>query len=62
MTPHRFVLERRIELARLYLADGKEALSSIAYVTGFSSQAHFSSVFRRLMGVTPKEYRRAACL
>jgi AraC family transcriptional regulator len=59
VAPHRFVLERRIERARLYLADGKEALANIAYVTGFSSQAHFSSVFRRLMGATPKEYQRS---
>ncbi|MBP1860329.1 helix-turn-helix transcriptional regulator [Rhizobium herbae] len=59
MAPHRFILVRRIERARLYLADGKETLSSIAYATGFSSQAHFSSVFRRLMGVTPKEYRHS---
>lgn len=59
MAPHRFILERRIERARLYLADGKETLSGIAYATGFSSQAHFSSVFRRLMGMTPKEYRRS---
>lgn len=62
VAPHRFVLERRIERARLYLADGKETLSGIAYATGFSSQAHFSSVFRRLMGATPKEYRQSVRL
>jgi AraC family transcriptional regulator len=62
MAPHRFVLERRIERARLYLADGKETLANIAYTTGFSSQAHFSSVFRRLMGATPKEYQRSVRL
>lgn len=62
MAPHRFVLERRIERARLYLADGKETLANIAYATGFSSQAHFSSVFRRLMGATPKEYQRSVRL
>jgi len=59
VAPHRFILERRIQRARLYLADGRETLASIAYATGFSSQAHFSSVFRRLVGVTPKEYRHS---
>jgi AraC family transcriptional regulator len=57
--PHRFILDRRIERARIYLADGKEALSEIAYATGFSSQAHFSSVFRKIVGVTPTDYRRS---
>jgi hypothetical protein len=49
----------RIERARIYLADGKETLSEIAYATGFSSQAHFSSVFRRMIGITPTDYRRS---
>ncbi|MGO8657990.1 helix-turn-helix domain-containing protein, partial [Rhizobium ruizarguesonis] len=43
-------------------SDGKETLANIAYATGFSSQAHFSSVFRRLMGATPKEYQRSVRL
>ena len=57
--PHRFVLERRVERARLHLAEGRESLAGIAYATGFSSQAHFSSIFRRLAGVTPKQYRQS---
>ena len=62
MPPHRFVLERRIERARLHLADGEETLAAIAYATGFSSQAHFSSMFQRLTGMTPREYRRSVRL
>ncbi|EJJ25484.1 helix-turn-helix domain-containing protein [Rhizobium sp. CF142] len=57
--PHQFILDRRIEKARIYLADGKETLSEIAYAIGFSSQAHFSSVFRRMVGVTPANYRKS---
>lgn len=59
LAPHRFVLDRRVARARLYLADGRRTLSDIAYATGFSSQAHFTNVFRRLTGVTPMEYRRS---
>ena len=62
LPPHRFVLQRRIERARLYLADGEETLAAIAYATGFSSQAHFSSMFQRLTGMTPREYRRSVRL
>jgi AraC family transcriptional regulator len=57
--PHRFVLERRVERARLHLAEGRETLAGIAYATGFSSQAHFSSIFRRLTGMTPRQYRQS---
>jgi AraC family transcriptional regulator len=62
MAPHRFVLERRVQRARLHLAGREETLAGVAYATGFSSQAHFSSVFRRLTGMTPKEYRRSVRL
>jgi AraC family transcriptional regulator len=62
VAPHRFVLERRIQRARLHLADGNETLAGIAYATGFSSQAHFSSMFRRLTGMTPGEYRQSVRL
>jgi len=57
--PHRFILERRIARARLHLTEGRDSLAGIAYATGFSSQAHFSSIFRRLTGVTPKQYRQS---
>ncbi len=57
--PHQFILDRRIERARIYLANSKATLSEIAYATGFSSQAHFSSAFHRIVGVTPTDYRRS---
>jgi AraC family transcriptional regulator len=55
--PHRFVLERRVRRAQRHLAHGNESLSAIALASGFSSQAHFSSAFKRFVGVTPGEYR-----
>ena len=57
VAPHRFILQRRIERAQLHLSDGSDSLADIAYATGFSSQAHFSSMFRRLTGMTPRQYR-----
>jgi AraC family transcriptional regulator len=57
--PHRFVLERRVQRAQLLLADGGDTLADIAYATGFSSQAHFSSMFRRHTGMTPRQYRQS---
>lgn len=57
--PHRFVLERRVRRAQLHLSDGEDSLAEIAYATGFSSQAHFTNMFRRMTGMTPRQYRQS---
>jgi AraC family transcriptional regulator len=56
-TPHQFVTERRIEHAKAMMPGAEIGLSEIAYAVGFSNQAHFSTVFRRITGTTPKAYR-----
>ena len=33
------------------------SLQEIAFVLNFSSQSHFSTVFRKIVGVTPRQYR-----
>ncbi len=35
-------------------------VASIAYELGFQDPAYFSRLFKKLMGVTPKEFRRQA--
>jgi len=52
-TPHRFVLERRIEVAAELLRQREMPIAQVAYALGFSSQAHFTAVFRRHTGRTP---------
>jgi len=59
LSPHRYVLERRIAQSRLLLADPNLPLVEVALRSGFSSQSHFSTAFRRLMNITPGRYRRA---
>ena len=58
--PHQYVLRRRVGHAEALLADGRETLADIAYASGFSSQAHLSHAFKRVVGVTPGEYRRTS--
>jgi AraC family transcriptional regulator len=57
-TPHRFVLERRIDRAKRLLSETQIPLVEIALGCGFASQSHFASAFRREVGVTPSQYRR----
>jgi AraC family transcriptional regulator len=58
MTPHQFVLFRRISQAKFMLQENKASLTEIAYACGFSSQAHFTTRFREMVGVLPSSYRR----
>jgi len=57
MSPHQFVLRRRIESALKKLKEPHVDLADLAYDLGFSSQGHFSTVFHKLVGVTPSSYR-----
>jgi AraC family transcriptional regulator len=57
--PHRYVIERRIDLARDLLRRCDEPISQIAYAVGFSSQSHLTTNFRRTTGVTPRKFRQS---
>jgi AraC family transcriptional regulator len=57
--PHRYVLDRRIERAKVMLHANAASLLEISLSTGFCDQSHFSSTFRRMVHTTPMEFRRA---
>ncbi len=57
LTPHQFVLQRRLDKAKRLLENDSLAIAEVAYAVGFPSQAHFTSVFRRHLGQTPKAWR-----
>jgi RpiB/LacA/LacB family sugar-phosphate isomerase len=56
-TPHQYVMRQRVERAQLLLHDDRIALSKVATQVGFETQSHFTSVFRHIVGITPKRYR-----
>jgi AraC family transcriptional regulator len=57
LSPHRYVIGRRVERAKSMLKDHGCSLVTVAFACGFSSQAHFSTVFKLHAGVTPGRYR-----
>ncbi|CAN7696664.1 AraC family transcriptional regulator [Pseudoduganella sp. LjRoot289] len=57
MTPHAYLLNRRIQLARGLLKEGG-AIAAVALETGFADQAHFQRIFKQFSAATPGQYRR----
>ncbi|MBA1265809.1 helix-turn-helix domain-containing protein [Stutzerimonas stutzeri] len=57
-SPHTFITEQRIERAKRMLHDEKFAIKEIAYLCGFSDQAHLTRVLRTKLGITPGQLRR----
>ena len=58
-TPHVYVLVRRVEQAKALIDAGRLPLSQIALESGFSHQSHMAAAFRRSLGVSPGQLRRA---
>lgn len=57
--PHAYITARRMEKAKLLLGASNLALCDVAAQVGYQTQAHFTGVFHRRVGVTPRAYRRA---
>jgi AraC family transcriptional regulator len=57
VAPHRYVLERRVDVAKSLLLGSDLSLSEIAARVGCCSQSHFSVMFHRVTGVCPREFR-----
>jgi AraC family transcriptional regulator len=55
---HRFVLERRVERARLLLLEGGKSVTEIALETGFAHSSHMARCMRRVLGVNPSHIKR----
>jgi AraC family transcriptional regulator len=57
-SPHRWLVERRLDKARGLLEQSSQSLSEIASACGFASQSHFTRTFTRAMRLSPGAWRR----
>ena len=58
LSPHRYIIARRIERAKELLRGEEElTLAQVAARAGFWDQGHFTRHFKRLVGVTPRRFR-----
>ena len=59
LPPHQYVLDRRVERAKQFLQTGSDiSLAEVAAEAGFWDQSQFSHHFKRLIGVTPGQFRK----
>ena len=56
LSPHRYVIERRVREAKSKLAEGRLSLVEIALESVFGSQGNFNRIFRKHTGPTPGQF------
>jgi AraC family transcriptional regulator len=56
--PHRWLQRRRLEKAKLLLQDSDLSILDVGAAVGYEDPSHFSKLFRREAGLTPRAYRR----
>lgn len=59
-TPHRYLQRRRVERAMFLLRQTDRSITAICFDVGFNSLGSFSRTFRGVVGLCPRDYRKAA--
>lgn len=57
-TPHQFLSRYRVERAQDMLAEPATPMIDIALACGFSDQSHLGRMFKKIVGITPRAYRK----
>ena len=60
VSPYEYVLQKRIEQAKILIAEQRTSFTDIAMQLGFCSQSHFNKIFKARVHCTPKEYQEEA--
>ena len=58
VSPHQYVMRCRINRAKILLRSPELTVNRVANAIGFVDQGHFAKSFRRIVGVTPTQFRR----
>ena len=57
LSPHRFIIQCRVDKARDMLREGSRSIAEVALAVGFCDQSHFAMHFKRRCGKTPRAYQ-----
>ena len=58
LTPYRYFLLKKIELAKDFLESSDYPLKRIAETLGFSDEQYFCRIFKSIVGISPGKYRK----
>lgn len=58
-SPIEYLIRHRIEVACYRLMSGSQNITDLAYACGFNDLSYFIRTFKKVVGVTPKQYLRA---
>jgi AraC-like DNA-binding protein len=59
-SPSNYILRRKVARSQELLVDPQLSIADVAAMMGFSTQAHFTVVFKRLVGKSPARWRQSA--
>jgi AraC-like DNA-binding protein len=59
ITPHRFLIQTRLDQALQLLSGTSLSISEVSFRTGFSSQSALTNALRKHKGITPARVRAA---
>lgn len=57
-TPHDFIRNLRLKQAARLLSRGGQSITEVMYHCGFSSATSFSTMFKKMYGMSPREYMK----
>ena len=60
VAPHQFVIQERVERAKILLLRGEQSIAEVAFSVGFADQSHLNRHMKRLLNVTPKTFFKSS--
>ena len=57
-SPHSFIVQRRLATAKAMLTSEDQSIAQVAFHSGYENQGHFTKMFVRHFGMTPRAYRQ----
>lgn len=55
--PKKFILQAKISTSCEYLINSKKSIKAVGEAIGFDDHANFTRAFKKLMGISPSQYR-----
>jgi AraC-like DNA-binding protein len=59
-SPGRWLIDKKLDRAKQLLLQTAQAITDVAFDSGFENTAHFSRLFKQKTGITPMEFRKKA--